>query len=83
MAINRIRVSNFKNFKSLDVDLGKFNLVIGANGSGKSNFVQVFKFLNDIVKHGLDDAISMQGGITYLRNIVIGAAEKPLDRSCI
>lgn len=75
MGIKRIRVTNFKSFGELDVELGKFNVLIGANASGKSNFVQIFQFLKDITSHGLDNAISMQGGVGYLRNMNIGSSE--------
>ncbi len=75
MAIRKISISNFKGFKDLDVELGKFNVLIGANASGKSNFIQLFKFLRDIINSGLDNAISMQGGVEYLRNINIGASQ--------
>jgi len=74
MAITRVRISNFKSFKDQDVQLGKFNVLIGANASGKSNFIQVFRFLRDIATDGLDNAISMQGGTPYLRNLKIGAS---------
>jgi len=75
MAITKIRVTNFKNFRDLEVELGKFNVLIGANASGKSNFIRIFEFLRDIANHGLDNAVSMQGGIEYLRNINIGPSE--------
>jgi len=75
MSIKRIEVKNFKSFKELKIDLGKFNVVIGANASGKSNFVHIFKFLRDAKNSGLDNAISMQGGVEYLRNMNIGASE--------
>ena len=75
MAITRIRVSNFKSFGNLDVTLGPFNVLIGANASGKSNFIQVFKFLRDIVRHGLDNAVSLQGGTAYLRNMRLAGSE--------
>lgn len=75
MSISKIRVTNFKSFKDLEVKLGNFNVLIGANASGKSNFVQIFEFLRDISNHGLDNAVSMQGGVGYLRNINIGASE--------
>lgn len=75
MAIKKIRVTNFKSFKKLEVELGKFDVLIGANASGKSNFIQIFRFLRDITKSGLDNAISMQGGVEYLRNINIGSSE--------
>lgn len=75
MSVKSIRVTNFKSFKELEVDLGKFNVLIGVNASGKSNFVQIFKFMKDIASHGLDNAVSMQGGVEYLRNINLGASE--------
>ena len=78
MSIKRIEVKNFKSFKELKIDLGKFNVIIGANASGKSNFVHIFEFLRDITSSGLDNAISMQGGVEYLRNMNIGAS-KPLS----
>ena len=68
VSLERIKVQNFKSFQNLDISLNKFNVIIGANASGKSNFAQVFKFLNDITVYGLDGAISMQGGMEYLLN---------------
>ena len=75
MAITNIAVSNFKSFKQLDLDLGRFNVVIGANASGKSNLAEIFKFLRDIEAIKLDDAIFMHGGPMSLLNRRIGAAE--------
>lgn len=72
MAIRRLRLENFKSFKTLDVHLGDFNVLIGANAAGKSNFTQAFKFMRDIQVHGLDNAVSLQGGAEFLRNINIG-----------
>lgn len=69
MLINSIKLSNFKNFEDVEVKLGKMNVIVGANASGKSNFLQALKFLRDIKDFGIDNAISMQGGIEYLRNM--------------
>lgn len=74
MAIKKIKVKNFKSFKDLEVELGNFNVLIGANASGKSNFVQIFKFLRDIMISGLENAVSMAGDIEYLRNLNIRSA---------
>jgi len=76
MQIKNINVSNFKTFEEINVDLEKFNVLIGANASGKSNFINVFQFIKDVVENGLDNAISLQGGIDYIKNINIGASEK-------
>jgi ABC-type histidine transport system ATPase subunit len=75
MTIKTIRVKNFKSLKELHVDLGKFNILIGANASGKSNFIRVIEFLRDIERHGLDNAIQLQGGREYLTNLNIGVGE--------
>lgn len=77
MKIVKIRISNYRNFDDLSVCLNDFNLLVGANASGKSNFVQAFQFLRDIANYGLEDAISRQGGVEYLRNIKIAGA-RPL-----
>lgn len=76
MAIKEITVHNFRSFEKFSVELGKFNVFIGANASGKSNFVQVFQFLRDISKIGLNNAISMQGGAEYLTNLNIGKSKE-------
>ncbi|MBA7539811.1 hypothetical protein ES705_32096 [subsurface metagenome] len=74
MHIKTIKVSNFKSFEEVNVDLGGFNVLIGANASGKSNFINVLQFLKDIAESGLDNAISMQG-VDYIQNINIGASK--------
>ena len=75
MTISKIRIANFKSFADQTVELNDFNLLVGANASGKSNFVQAFKFLSDIATLGLEDAISLQGGVEYLRNYGVAKSE--------
>lgn len=77
MKIAKIEISNFKSFDDLSICLDDFNLLVGTNASGKSNFVQAFQFLRDIVDHDLEDAISRQGGAEYLQNIKL-AQSRPL-----
>jgi predicted ATPase len=75
MAIKTIRVKNFKSFKDVEVQLGNFNVFIGANASGKWNFIHIIKFLRDIQRRELENAISLQGGLEYLTNLNIGPQE--------
>lgn len=72
--IKRIQVENFKSFNKLDLELGKLNILIGANAFGKSNFLQFIKFLRDISHpaKGLKSAIASLGGLKYLVNLNIG-----------
>jgi predicted ATPase len=72
MPIKRIHIENFKSFSSLDVELSRFNVIIGSNAAGKSNFISAFRFLRDIARHGIVNAIAMQGGADYIRNAKIG-----------
>jgi predicted ATPase len=74
MAINKIKVSNFKSFDELAVDLRPLNIVIGANAAGKSNFLEVFRFVRDVSRHGAENAVSLQGGMEFLANLRIGAS---------
>ena len=70
ITIKSINVKNFKSFKNLNLTLDKFNVIAGANATGKSNFIQIFSFLKDIVSGGLNDAIALQGGHEHILNFV-------------
>lgn len=54
--IDRISVANFKNIESADVTFGNLNVLVGANGSGKSNFLLLTSFL-DVIINGSDEII--------------------------
>ncbi len=69
MRIRTIRVLNFKTFRTVELDLDPFNVIIGSNATGKSNFIQIFRFLQDIAESGVRDAVSLQGGGEFIRPI--------------
>ncbi len=68
MRIRRLRVKNFKSFKEIDIELENLNVLIGANASGKSNFLEILEFLKDIPSIGLVNAIEKHGGAKYIKN---------------
>jgi len=43
--ISELKIRNFKSLESVDLKLGHFNLLVGANASGKSNFLDALRFL--------------------------------------
>jgi predicted ATPase len=43
--LKHISIKGYKSIKELDLDLSPINVLIGANGSGKSNFISFFKLL--------------------------------------
>jgi predicted ATPase len=61
-ALEKIRVEGFKSLRETSLDLPSLSILIGGNGSGKSNFVQVFGLLNEIVQGNLQNYVRRQGG---------------------
>lgn len=62
MGIQSIHIRNFKSIKdSAIVELKRINVLIGANGAGKSNFISFFKFLNKLYEQELQLYIAQNG----------------------
>jgi len=62
-----ITVQGFKSIASIEkLELGPINVLIGANGSGKSNFVEVFQFLHEIRGRRLQNYVTKAGGAEKL-----------------
>lgn len=51
--LQRIRVLGFKSIQAAQVEFGKVNVLIGANGAGKSNLLGVFRMLNAMLTPGV------------------------------
>ena len=81
MAITKLTVENFKSFDKLEVELRPFNIVVGSNASGKSTFLDVFRFLRDIAEDSLESAIGIRGGGEMLRNFNLD--ENQVLRICV
>jgi predicted ATPase len=62
MSLQHITIKGYKSINSLDITLKPLNILIGANGSGKSNFISVFKFLNQITESNLNLYVQRSGG---------------------
>ncbi len=67
MRITSITLKNWKNFQDVHVDLGKRVFLIGPNACGKSNFLDAFRFLQDVSMIGLGQALAKRGGIARIR----------------
>lgn len=57
MIISRIQVLNFGCLRYVDVPLGRFQVLIGPNASGKSTLMDAVKFVSDVVRDGVDAAV--------------------------
>lgn len=69
MLLTNIKLYNWKNFHKCDVNVSERTFIVGANASGKSNFLDALRFLYDISRSGggLQTAVASRGGMTKLR----------------
>jgi predicted ATPase len=65
-SLDRIKANGFKSIKEIDLELRKLNVLIGSNGVGKSNFIGLFKLLNNIVEGNLQVYVGSCGGAETL-----------------
>ena len=91
LRFTHLTLRNWRNFSACDVQLGPRAFLVGPNASGKSNLLDVFRFLHDIVSvgGGLQKAVRDRGGVSSLRSlharrhpgvsidVVIGTDERP------
>ncbi len=69
MIISYIILKNWRNFRSVEVELRDRVFLVGPNASGKSNFLDALRFLRDIAKDGggLQKAVRDRGGLSKIR----------------
>jgi predicted ATPase len=69
MLISRLELKNWRNFRAIDVELSDRVFIVGANASGKSNFLDALRFLRDIAKPGggLQSSLLQRGGLSKIR----------------
>jgi predicted ATPase len=70
MIVTRLALKNWRNFREIEVNFHETTYILGANASGKSNLLDVFRFLRDVSKTqggGLQKAVADRGGISKLR----------------
>ncbi len=73
MIISRLKLKNWRNFRTVDVHLRERAYIIGPNASGKSNLLDVMRFMRDVAKPdggGLQKAVKDRGGMTKLRALM-------------
>lgn len=64
-----IRLENWRNFKHIDIPIQDRMFLVGANASGKSNLLDVFRFLGELGQgEGLQRAAAKRRGVKALRS---------------
>ena len=61
--VRRVRIRNYKSIGYCDIELGRFTILVGHNGAGKSNFLDALRFVSDALRTSIDQAAGSRGGI--------------------
>lgn len=70
MQVTKVKLKNWRNFRNFEAPFRDVSYILGPNASGKSNLLDVFRFLRDVSKPaggGLQSAVIARGGISKLR----------------
>lgn len=62
MNITQLKVQNYKSLRSITLEPSGLTVLVGANGSGKSNLADCIDFISEIYNHGLEVAVARKGG---------------------
>lgn len=65
--VKKIQIQNYKSIGRCNVDLQPFTLLVGLNGTGKSNFLDALRFIADSLRSTLEHALRDRGGIKEVR----------------
>ncbi len=64
--LEKLTIKRFKSIRDQELRLGRLNVFIGGNGSGKSNLIEIFRFLREIVSQNLAGYTAKKGGADTL-----------------
>ena len=59
LRFQELRLRNWRNFGNVNFELTNRVFIIGANAAGKSNLLDVFRFLKDVTADGLQKAVKI------------------------
>ena len=64
--LEKMTIKNFKSIREQTLPLNLLNVFIGGNGVGKSNLIEIFRFLREIVNQNLEGYTVLKGGADTL-----------------
>ncbi len=77
--IRRLHIERYRSILRADIDLGRVNLFIGANGSGKSNILEALGFLSAVAGRGLEAGALAERGVRLSLGPMFKSAFKNRD----
>jgi len=73
--LKKVTIKRFRSIKEVTLELGPLNILIGANGAGKSNLIAFFKLMNELMAERLQQHIGATGRATA--NLYFGPKVTP------
>ncbi len=64
--IKKLKVKNYKSLKNVELDLDKFNVLIGPNASGKTNLLDCLAFISEIAQKDINECLTGRGGYEHV-----------------
>lgn len=65
--ISRVILRNYRSIGACEIALGPLTYLVGANGAGKSNFLDALHLVEDALTSSLDQALNERGGLSEVR----------------
>ena len=75
-SFTRLHLSGWKSIEDATIELGALNVLIGANGSGKSNILSFFRFLQFLVDGRVDVIVGKEGGANTLLHFGVKTTQR-------
>ena len=72
LSVTRVWARNFKSIRELDLELGPLTVLVGPNASGKSNVLDILRFISHALRESLVSAIRARGGMGDIRHSMPG-----------
>jgi len=63
--ITKVNISGYKSIKEISIDLSSINVLLGSNGSGKSNLISIFSLIRNIIDKNLQNNVRIKGGADF------------------
>jgi len=76
--IKKLKIKNYKSLKDVELELDKFNVLIGPNASGKSNLLDCLTFISEIAQREIYNSLEVRGGYEH---VVFGGGNKNIELS--
>ena len=78
MRLTRLKLTNWRNFKTVDAAFARRMFVVGPNASGKSNLLDSIRFARDVARvgGGFQEAVASRGGVHKVRCLAARSLNK-------